>query len=323
MAGTPADPRFAQLAARIDPAARLLRAWPLKGGISAEATALAVALADGSAQTWVVRRHGAADLAANPDIAALEYHLLRALHSAGLPVPAPRGLDTTGDLFGQPVVVLEYIEGAPDFAPSDPAACIGQVAAALAAIHHADLTRCSLPPLPQRAESVTRLLSQPPSQPDDALGEGRIRAALGAVWPLTPRNPSVLLHGDYWPGNWLWHDGRLAAIIDWEDAALGDPLADLGNARLELGWALGEAAVDVFTAAYQAQMRARGFALDLTDLPAWDLVAALRPCGVFEAWAEDAATRDRMRAAHAGFVGRALAQRIRDVPGGQAADATA
>jgi aminoglycoside phosphotransferase (APT) family kinase protein len=35
-----------------------------------------------------------------------------------------------------------------------------------------------------------------------------------------------LLHGDYWPDNTLWRDGRLVCVIDWEDAALGDPLAD-------------------------------------------------------------------------------------------------
>jgi aminoglycoside phosphotransferase (APT) family kinase protein len=40
----------------------------------------------------------------------------------------------------------------------------------------------------------------------------------------------VLLHGDFWPGNALWRDGALVAILDWEDAAIGDPLADVANA---------------------------------------------------------------------------------------------
>jgi aminoglycoside phosphotransferase (APT) family kinase protein len=38
-----------------------------------------------------------------------------------------------------------------------------------------------------------------------------------------------VLHGDYWPGNVLWRDGRLVGVIGWEEAAFGDPLADLAN----------------------------------------------------------------------------------------------
>src|SRR5438067_5191571 len=29
------------------------------------------------------------------------------------------------------------------------------------------------------------------------------------------RNERVLLHGDFWPGDTLWRDGRLVAVIDW------------------------------------------------------------------------------------------------------------
>ena len=31
-----------------------------------------------------------------------------------------------------------------------------------------------------------------------------------------------------------WCHNRIVAVIDWEDAALGDPLADVANARLEV-----------------------------------------------------------------------------------------
>jgi aminoglycoside phosphotransferase (APT) family kinase protein len=50
------------------------------------------------------------------------------------------------------------------------------------------------------------------------------------------------LHGDYWPGNLLWNDGKLAAVLDWEDAERGDPLADIALARLDICWAFGDAA---------------------------------------------------------------------------------
>ena len=64
--------------------------------------------------------------------------------------------------------------------------------------------------------------------------------------PLPRRNLPALLHGDYWPGNVLWEDGRLAAIIDWEDASVGDPLVDVSNARLEILWVFGPS-VEEFT----------------------------------------------------------------------------
>ncbi|GAC1345143.1 MAG: hypothetical protein NVSMB18_24210 [Acetobacteraceae bacterium] len=42
-----------------------------------------------------------------------------------------------------------------------------------------------------------------------------------------PDGPVVLVHGDAGPGNFLFADGHLTAIIDWELAHLGDPMEDL------------------------------------------------------------------------------------------------
>ena len=46
--------------------------------------------------------------------------------------------------------------------------------------------------------------------------------------------PSVLVHGDVWIANVLWHANRdgtatddLATIIDWQTAAPGNPVADV------------------------------------------------------------------------------------------------
>ena len=88
-------------------------------------------------------------------------------------------------------------------------------------------------------------------------------------------NPAVLLHGDYWPGNTLWQRGTLVCVIDWEDAVLGDPLADVANARMELTMAFGPTAAADFTDQYRALVPA----LDLTALPHWDLYAALATRG--------------------------------------------
>jgi aminoglycoside phosphotransferase (APT) family kinase protein len=121
---------------------------------------------------------------------------------------------------------------------------------------------------------------------------------LEAAWPLAQRNPSVLLHGDYWPGNVLWRDGVLVGVIDWEDAGSGDPLSDVGNSRLEILWAFGIDAMRAFTEHYQALT-----SWDVTNLPYWDLCAALR-LRRFPDWAANAAV-ETMRERYRWFIAQA------------------
>jgi aminoglycoside phosphotransferase (APT) family kinase protein len=40
--------------------------------------------------------------------------------------------------------------------------------------------------------------------------------------------PLVLVHGDFNPANFLYDAGRVTALIDWENARVGDPREDLG-----------------------------------------------------------------------------------------------
>lgn len=73
-------------------------------------------------------------------------------------------------------------------------------------------------------------------------------------------------------------------MIVWEDAALGDPLSDVGNTRLELLWAQGEVAMQRFTRHYATET-----GHTLAGLPFWGLRAARRPCGRLHTWGLEAA----------------------------------
>ncbi|MBL7200938.1 MAG: phosphotransferase [Anaerolineae bacterium] len=110
--------QIAELVRRIDRHGKLLRTWPLDGGVSAQMTAFEIALPDGQTRKMVVRRHGGVDLEQNPNIAADEFKLLRILRSAGLAVPTPYLLDQSGEISATPTLVLEYIEGKPEFEPA-------------------------------------------------------------------------------------------------------------------------------------------------------------------------------------------------------------
>jgi aminoglycoside phosphotransferase (APT) family kinase protein len=296
------DAPFSALAHKIEPQSTLRRAWPLHGGVSAQVTALELARPDGSTQRLVVRRYGAADLRNNPRVAADEFRLLAYLHTAGLLVPRPYYADESGTLFPTPYLVIEFMEGATDLAPADLPAYLRRLTTSLAQIHTLAEAPRDLAFLPRQADWLTAKLRRRPVVLDESLDEGRIRAALEAGWPRVARNPLVLVHGDFWPGNILWQGDRLAAILDWETACLGDPLADLGNARLEILFFFGPEAMQAFTEQYLALT-----AWDTTDLSYWDLVAALRVAGQLGTWGLDPALEQTMRARHKWFIAQAFA----------------
>ena len=295
------DNKFEKVAQKIDSRSRLLRAWKLQGGVSAQVTALEVERPDGYRQKMIVRQCGEADLKYNPQIAADEFRLLQLLRSYGLAVPMPYYLDRSDEIFSTPYIVLEYVEGETEFAPSNLSDFLSQFATQLSRIHQIDASRSDVAFLPKFEERTARLLRERPAQIDESLDEGRIRNVLEETWPLPQHSTSVLLHGDFWPGNVLWRDGQLVAIIDWEDAALGAPLADVANSRLEILWAFGSNAMQGFTQQYQAMT-----SIDFTDLPYWDLYAALRPISKIAGWGLDDLTEKNMRERHRWFTAQAF-----------------
>jgi aminoglycoside phosphotransferase (APT) family kinase protein len=302
MADEPDENALRRLVHSLEPGAKLLRAWTLTGGVSARLTALEIENSDSAKKKLVVRQHGEADRKRNPRIAVDEFKLLQLLQEEGVAVPMPYYLDDSCQILPAPYLVIEYIEGKPEFHPPDLPRFTDELAAHLARIHTVAASHPGLAFLPSEEERLAKKLAAIPATLDDTLSEGLIRDALERAWPFPQHNREALLHGDYWPGNILWDEGRLLAIIDWEDAALGDPLADLGNSRLEILWAFGKEAMNQFTHRYQSIT-----GLDFTSLPHWDLAAALRPASRLSTWGLDPATEQAMRDAHRWFVEQALA----------------
>jgi aminoglycoside phosphotransferase (APT) family kinase protein len=143
------------------------------------------------------------------------------------------------------------------------------MAAQLAAIHRLTPLRHDLSFLPDQATIVTKRLQEGSADEPGWFPAARLRASLLAAWPFRHSDPPTLLHGDFWSGNLLWRAGQLVAVIDWEDAKVGDPLADLAKARLELLWFHGEVAMRRFTESY-LELTGR----DRDNLAIWDLYVA-------------------------------------------------
>lgn len=261
---SPSPHAFTRLAHKLAPGGTVLRTQPLNGGSSARVDALEIMQANGTCLRVVVRRPGAAALTRNPQTARNEYQLLAALHTQGIAAPRPLLLDETGSCFPTPILALEYIEGAADFAPSHPIGTAHQLAAQLARIHQVNIAAPGI----ENLQQLPAVLSPPAAT---ALEQAHIRTVIASAWPPPQSNAPTLLHGDYWPGNVLWRNEQLVAIIDWEDAGLGEPLRDLAIARLDLLWIYGRTAMEAFTSAYRALQP-----IHYLNLPVWDLFAALR-----------------------------------------------
>lgn len=298
------DQRLGDIVRKLNPSAKLLRAWALTGGISAQMVALEVEQGSGAIKKLVVRWHWSADPRDNPHLAAAdEYRLLGTLRAAGLPVPAPVDYDTSGEILASPYLVLEYVEGAAEFAPASLPDYLRQFTGTLAKIHRIDGANADLSFLPVQDSPNAKKWRTRPEALDESLDEGRIRAALETARNLPGRNAPSLLHGDYWPGNLVWRNGALVAVIDWEDAQIGDPLSDLGSSRLDVLWEFGIDAMHRFTEQYQALQPA----LDYRRLPYWDLIGALRPMHSIGEWAGSAERERHMRAGHKLFITQAFA----------------
>jgi len=246
----------------------------LGGGVSARAVVVDLTLACGTAKQVVVRRPTRYTPEAARRTAEREGRVLRHCAARGLRTPRPFAVDSEAA-----AVVLEYVAGAPDLSLQNAPSMLVPMADELARIHR--LGPPDGPPLLERhADRTGQAIRKTPRHLDLALDEPRVRAVLTRVWPFPQHNPDTLLHGDYWPGNLLWSSNELVAVLDWAVAAIGDPLADVAIARLDILWVFGERAMHAFTRRYREQTK-----LDWRNLALWDLCVALRPMSNLSRWA--------------------------------------
>ena len=154
-----------------------------------------------------------------------------------LRIPEPVAKGVAGEDFPRPWSVYRWLPGEPATGDrvADLGAFAGDLAEFLAALQRADATDGPAAgahsffrggPLATYDEETRAAIAALEDEIDVAAATQVWEAALASTWT----GPPVWVHGDVTASNLLVLDGRLAAVIDFGCAAVGDPACDLAIA---------------------------------------------------------------------------------------------
>jgi len=193
---------------------------------------------------YVMRRKPFGKLLPSAHAVDREYQLLSALHPLGFPVPEPLAICDDPEVIGAIFYVMElargraYSNGAlPDFDPPSRRQMYEQLIDTLADLHSIDPIAAGLgdfgKPGNYFERQVARWTRQYRDSQTDYLPEmERLIAFLPETLPEQSRTSVV--HGDYRIDNVMFDgDGTLTAVLDWELATLGDPVADFSYLAMQ------------------------------------------------------------------------------------------
>ena len=224
----------AWLAGRIDGFGRGLRVRQYEGGQSNPTF-----LVESGVRRVVVRKKPPGALLPTAHQIEREYLILRALADSEVPVPEVHALCEDASVIGTAFYVMGHIDGRIFSDPRLPGldsdarrALYLSAVAGLAAVHGVDVGSAGLgglgPPSGYLERQVRRWTRQyEASRTDDV--EAMDFLARWLPDHLAPSPRTALVHGDYRIGNLVFdrRSERLAGVLDWELATLGDPFADL------------------------------------------------------------------------------------------------
>ncbi len=259
-----------------EPALTVTHLQPLAGGFGKQTTIFATD-GIGLAGDYVMRRDMAGDASLTNDCHAIakEYHVVRAAFDRGFPAPEALWLDTEHRLLpGGDFIVMRRapgkvggnVFGAQSKVPDDLADVL---AGRMAELHRmpalrelGDLTdsiRTELWDMPLTA-CIHRYIANWYAYylAEEHTPSPSIAALFGWLLDNVPQREGApsLLHGDIGFHNFLVHEGRMSALVDWEFAHIGDPAEDLGYVKVTVGQSLDW---DRFMACYR---EAGGMAVD-------------------------------------------------------------
>ena len=273
--------------------AMILDARPLKGGAIQENWLLDVSFDGGATEAYVLRSDAPALVAASLS-RAQEFSLLQVAQRAGVMVPAPLWLCEDREVLGRPFYLMRRLGGTASGHRIVKDTALGGDKAQLAERLGQELAKLHrVTPKSELARSLTflRRPQQPPVAEAVALYR-RYLDDLGSAHPViewglrwaekhAPEHQDVtLIHQDFRTGNYMVDEKGLTGILDWEFAAWGDPMSDLGWFTAKC-WRFGQTAKEAGGLArradfYRGYENESGRPVDGEAVAFWEVVAHLR-----------------------------------------------
>ncbi len=267
---------------KIAPGSRLQSVELLPGSYSNHTHLVEASLPDGKPLNLVVRRYQVYGNYDRGEKARREFKAFELIHNHGIPGPEALLLDDSGKILGVPGIVTRCVPGAPRLeAPAESLPWARKLAVMLARIHAIPLDEDAGSFLLDANGEATWFLGgeAAPKFMQKFPGGVRLWQALheryDSVQPVTP----ALVHIDYWVGNILWEAGEISAVLDWEEAACGDPVIDVAYARMNMYLMGLPEAADEFQRTYESESGHKA-----ENLGFWEMAAAARPMDAPEAW---------------------------------------
>lgn len=214
--------------------------------ISGGYSMLTYRLDDSAGHGWVLRRPPAGHRSGGAHDTAREAKVMAALAGSAVPVPRVAAVGTESDPLGVPCHITDFVPG---YVVADAESAqrhlseaalrtaSEQIVTALAELHAVDPDAVGLGDFGPRQQYLARQLRRwrsivaDATTPETADAAAELNALADLLERRAPADTSVrIVHGDYRLGNAIVDDhGTLRAVLDWELASLGDPLADLAT----------------------------------------------------------------------------------------------
>jgi aminoglycoside phosphotransferase (APT) family kinase protein len=202
---------------------------------------LTYGVADSAGGRWALRRPPLGKRLASAHDMAREHRIVSALRETAVPVPPVVGICEDESVNGAPFYVMDFVPGPVLRTRGDAEQAFDQaergvigrrLVDTLVAIHAVDPDAVGLGDFGRKQDYVARQLHRWRGQWEKSktrelpLVED-VHRRLEARIP--EQGPATIVHGDYRLDNLiLTGGGEIAAVVDWELATLGDPLADVG-----------------------------------------------------------------------------------------------
>lgn len=196
-------------------------------------------LVETDAATYVLRKKPPGKLLASAHMIEREFRVQKALQDSAVPVARMFILCEDAGIIGTPFYLMSHVPGRiittadlPGLTPAERQSLYASLIATLASLHQVDWRAAGLEDFGRPDNYAGRQIDRWTKQylatkTDDIPEMEKLGEWLVARLPASA--DASIVHGDYRVGNTIIHptEPRLVAVLDWELATIGDPLADL------------------------------------------------------------------------------------------------